>query len=109
MHHLDPQDQIVVVTTRVAGDEIEVEVRDSGTGIVEPDKIFEPFFTTKQDGMGMGLAICRSILEAHQGKLRAVSVPSSGSAITFSLPIRPLEANDDAEKIVERNVAAVFA
>jgi PAS domain S-box-containing protein len=109
MHHLDPQDQIVVVTTRVAGDEIEVEVRDGGAGIVEPDKIFEPFFTTKQDGMGMGLAICRSIMEAHQGKLRAASAPSSGSVITFSLPIRPVEANDDAEKTIEPDVAAVPA
>ncbi|MFC5757831.1 PAS domain-containing sensor histidine kinase [Rhizobium sp. GCM10022189] len=108
MHELDPRDQIVTVTTRVAGgDFIEVEVRDRGAGISDPDKIFEPFFTTKQDGMGMGLAICRSIMEAHQGKLKAITLPEGGAAITFSLPIRPVEANDDENQAGKREFAAV--
>ena len=46
-----------------------VEVRDQSRGIGDLEKLFEPFFTTKKNGMGMGLTICRSIIEAHQGRL----------------------------------------
>jgi C4-dicarboxylate-specific signal transduction histidine kinase len=67
---------------------IEVAVRDSGTGIA-PDKIkllFEPFFTTKADGMGMGLAISRTIIEAHGGKIWAENNPHKGATFKFTLP-----------------------
>ena len=50
-----------------------VEVRDSGIGLKDPDRIFDAFFTTKESGMGMGLAICRSIVDAHQGRLWAAA------------------------------------
>jgi PAS domain S-box-containing protein len=66
---------------------IEVEVRDRGGGLSDPERIFEAFYTTKPDGMGMGLAICRSIIEAHSGQLRAENVAAGGACITFSLPI----------------------
>ncbi len=66
---------------------IEVEVRDRGGGLSDPERIFEAFYTTKPDGMGMGLAICRSIIEAHCGRLWAENVESGGACITFSLPI----------------------
>ncbi len=65
-----------------------VEIRDTGTGIKEPDKIFDPFFTTKKNGLGVGLAICRSIIEAHDGKLWASSVGDGGSTFHFSLPVQ---------------------
>ena len=65
---------------------IEVEVRDRGGGLSDPERIFEAFYTTKTDGMGMGLAICRSIIEAHSGQLRAENVASGGACVTFSLP-----------------------
>ena len=69
------------------GSSILVEIRDTGTGLREPDKIFDAFFTTKKNGLGMGLAICRSIVEAHQGKLWASSVGDGGSTFYFSLPV----------------------
>ncbi|WP_075292009.1 PAS domain-containing protein [Pararhizobium arenae] len=99
---------LVNISTRVSrSNMIEVEVRDHGTGIVDPDKIFEPFFTTKQDGMGMGLAICHSIIEAHQGMLRAESLADgNGAALTFSLPIRPSEANDPGNLPIKANSEA---
>lgn len=66
---------------------VQVEVRDRGRGLSNPDLIFEAFYTTKPDGMGMGLAICRSIVEAHCGRLWAENVETGGASITFSLPI----------------------
>src|SRR5262249_47426675 len=69
------------------GASINVEIRDTGTRLREPDKIFDAFFTTKKNGLGVGLAICRSIIEAHQGKLWASSVGDGGSIFYFSLPI----------------------
>ncbi|MET3521895.1 PAS domain-containing sensor histidine kinase [Mesorhizobium abyssinicae] len=66
---------------------VEVEVRDRGRGLSNPELIFDAFYTTKPDGMGMGLAICRSIVEAHCGRLWAENVETEGASITFSLPI----------------------
>jgi signal transduction histidine kinase len=51
-----------------------------------PDKIFEVFFTTKDTGMGMGLAICRSIIEAHSGQLWSAAVDGPGALFCFRLP-----------------------
>ena len=66
-------------------------VSDSGTGI-SPEKmpqIFEPFFTTKPDGLGMGLAISRTIIEAHGGKIWAENNPGRGATFNFTLPAQP--------------------
>ncbi|MDS7598502.1 PAS domain-containing protein [Agrobacterium tumefaciens] len=87
-------DQVITISTTLKGsDLIEVEVRDTGPGIADPEKIFAPFFTTKKDGMGMGLAICRSIIEAHQGQLRVETLKDGGAAVAFSIPVRALEAS----------------
>ena len=69
-------------------DQVTVAVRDSGVGI-DPDKLdrlFHPFFTTKPNGMGMGLPISRSIIEAHGGRLWAVRNDGPGSTFKFSVP-----------------------
>ncbi len=65
-----------------------VEIRDHGIGIQDPEKIFEPFFTTKEKGMGMGLAVCRSIIEAHEGRLWVEQNEPRGTIFTFALPTR---------------------
>ena len=68
---------------------VEVAVSDCGTGLpVEMPNLFEPFFTTKPNGMGMGLAISRTIIEAHGGKIRAENNPGRGATFTFTLPVR---------------------
>jgi len=66
-----------------------VVVRDSGVGLDSKslDRLFEPFYTTKPQGMGMGLAICRSIIEAHGGKLWAIANEDRGAIFQFTLPI----------------------
>ena len=70
------------------GDMIEVVVRDTGTGIDErvKDLMFEPFNSTKEDGMGVGLSICRTIVEAHGGQIWAESAAGGGTAFHLTLP-----------------------
>jgi signal transduction histidine kinase len=79
---------LVVRVGEAKGGNLQVAVSDSGTGIA-PDAavhIFEPFFTTKPDGMGMGLAISRTIIEAHGGDIRMESNALGGTTFTFTLP-----------------------
>jgi PAS domain S-box-containing protein len=68
--------------------QVEVAVADAGVGIdaAHRSRIFEPFFTTKADGMGMGLAICRGIVEACGGRLWAAANPDAGTTVSFALP-----------------------
>ena len=58
----------------------------SGTSRAIVDQLFEPFFTTKAEGTGMGLAIARSIVEAHGGRITVESAPARGTRFTVSLP-----------------------
>lgn len=74
--------------TRHDDGKLTVAVADTGSGI-EPDhlaRIFDPLFSTKQRGMGMGLAICRSIIEGHDGRIWASAAPEGGSVFRFTLP-----------------------
>jgi PAS domain S-box-containing protein len=76
------------ISTAAAGaDAIEVAIRDSGIGVPEPPAdVFAPFFSTKRQGLGMGLSISRSIIEAHGGRLTAARNPDEGSTFRFVLP-----------------------
>jgi len=81
------------VRSRCQGrDSVLVEIRDCGVGLKDPDKVFDAFFTTKENGMGMGLAICRSIVEAHNGRLWAASGEGAGTTFSFTLPVHTNEA-----------------
>lgn len=85
------RDRILEVRTEHRdGDSIMVEVKDSGPGIdsIQLETIFDPFVTTKPEGMGLGLAICRMIIERHGGQLAASSDGKSGTAFQFVLPAK---------------------
>jgi signal transduction histidine kinase len=81
--------RLLVRTRRIDGSDVLVEVQDGGTGIA-PEKlqsIFAPFVTSKTDGLGMGLAICRSIIDRHRGKLWAANNPDRGATFSITLPV----------------------
>lgn len=86
---LKPGDRRIIISTHSErGDVAEVTVRDFGVGLPQdrPDKIFDHFFSTKQKGMGMGLTIVRSIVEAHGGTINAENAPERGARIVVRLP-----------------------
>lgn len=80
---------LVLSTARESSGAVRVAVRDSGLGIAEADldHIFQAFYTTREDGLGMGLAIARSIVEAHGGRVEARNNPDRGATISFTLPV----------------------
>lgn len=84
--------KLSIQTTVNENETIEIRVKDNGPGInlVEQNKILTPFYTTKSEGMGMGLSICRSIIEAHKGILRFNSEPGKGTTFYFTLPIEQI-------------------
>jgi two-component system sensor histidine kinase DctS len=83
--------QPLVITIAADQDQAVVRVADRGPGIAAEaaDTLFQPFYTTKAEGMGMGLNICRSIIEFHRGRLWFEPNPGGGSVFCFSLPTRP--------------------
>jgi C4-dicarboxylate-specific signal transduction histidine kinase len=86
----------LMVTTATTNGHVDVSVEDGGSGIPPGtvNQIFQPFFTTKPDGMGMGLAIAQSIIQAHHGRLSAENNVERGATVRFSLPLRRVD-NDE--------------
>jgi signal transduction histidine kinase len=86
---------VVVSTASSNSNSVIVAVRDMGVGIdaETADKLFEPFFTTKASGMGMGLSICRSIIEAHDGRTWATYNADTGTIFQFTLPATASEGD----------------
>ncbi len=80
-------DKLIEMRVRHIGNVVQTEISDRGHGIEFPEKMFDPFFTTKENGMGMGLAICRSIVEQHGGRLWAEKNEPRGATLVFTLPI----------------------
>ena len=81
----------LLISSEATEEGARVGVRDTGPGL-RPDSLphlFESFYTTKPDGMGIGLSICRSIIEAHRGRLWATGHSSQGALFQFAIPARP--------------------
>ena len=91
MRDVDEGDRELLIGTRNESDGVCVEVRDSGPGLAPAalERLFEAFYTTKSDGLGLGLSICRSIIEVHNGRLWVSSNPSRGAIFQFIVPAHP--------------------
>ncbi|HOY62166.1 MAG TPA: ATP-binding protein, partial [bacterium] len=86
-----PEGGELLVTTRRLGDEVEIEIADTGSGIdpADEERIFEPFFTKKQGGTGLGLPICRQIVERHGGRIAIRNRrDGQGAAARVALPVK---------------------
>jgi len=74
------------VRASVPHSQVEIAVIDRGHGLQDPERLFEPFYSTKSEGLGMGLNICRTIIESHHGRLWADENPEGGTIFRFTLP-----------------------
>ena len=94
MRDIDKGERELLISTRNEPDGVSVEVRDSGPGFTPAafERIFEAFYTTKAGGLGLGLSICRSIIEAHNGRLWASPNLPRGAAFGFIVPAHPADA-----------------
>jgi two-component system sensor kinase FixL len=88
----------LVIATHTTLDTAQITIADTGPGIPPEfnERLFQPFVTTKKTGMGLGLSICREIVEAHQGQLGTVPRPGGGTVFRVTLPIMRVEENGDA-------------
>ncbi len=86
----DPSGQPIIISAGKNGNFVEIAVRDRGSGIASDlqQKIFQPYMTTKKQGVGLGLAITRKIVEEHDGTIRVSSAPGKGSVFTVRLPVK---------------------
>ena len=90
--------RILIVRTSASGNQVvRVDVRDTGPGFpaAQLDRVFEPFLTTKADGLGMGLSISRSLVEANGGELWLADNSADGATFSFALPVDPGHAEDE--------------
>jgi two-component system sensor kinase FixL len=98
MDEIDPADRHVLIrTSRAGSDQVEVCVKDSGAGFKADTlpRLFEPFYTTKEQGMGMGLAISKTILQSHGGQISAENNRGPGARFFFTLPMVDVPAAAD--------------
>ena len=86
-----PRRELEVAMAALGPDAVEVSVADTGPGLAEEvaGRLFEPFVTTKRQGMGVGLSICRTIVEDHGGGMTAAPRPGGGTVFRFVLPALP--------------------
>jgi signal transduction histidine kinase len=88
MEKCNPENRNLEISLSLNKETVTVSVHDSGPGIdaAIKEKLFKPFVTTKKDGFGIGLTLCRSIIDKHNGKIWVDSVPEGGATFSFSLP-----------------------
>jgi PAS domain S-box-containing protein len=88
--------ELLISSRKDASSRVLVAVQDSGPGLTAEgfDRLFDPFYTTKPEGMGMGLSICRSIVEAHGGRVWASRADAHGISVQFSLPVGAESRNE---------------
>ena len=86
--------ELLISAEKAEPDGAHIAVRDSGPGLAAEtrDRLFDPFYTSKPNGLGLGLSICRSIVEAHGGRLWASANDPHGAVFQFTVPAHPTES-----------------
>jgi two-component system, LuxR family, sensor kinase FixL len=109
----NPSERRLLVASKMENSGVRVSVTDRGRGIPEEklEQVFERFFTTKRNGMGLGLSVCRTIINAHRGKIWATNNAGCGTTFHFRLPIVPIVRSErrqcpDLEQITAEPVIA---
>jgi hypothetical protein len=96
MAQREPRERLLqIVSTLGADGAVRIEICDSGQGVEDPEAIFAPFFSTKNGGIGLGLAICRTIIASHRGRLWASNNATYGATLHIWMP--PTTGNQDAD------------
>ena len=98
-----------IITSETNAGEILVTVQDSGPGLrsQNPDRLFDAFYSSKPCGLGIGLSICRSIIEAHEGRLWASQSQPNGASFQFTLPVRTYVASPGSDRTDGRTLLTV--
>jgi two-component system, LuxR family, sensor kinase FixL len=116
----DSPRRALIITTRISSGMVQIAVADTGSGLA-PEiavRLFQPFLTTKPDGLGIGLSVCRSIVEIHRGRLWAEANPVGGTIFNLALPLtntpetaqaRPDKAPASAAGISEPKIQPLIA
>ena len=101
---------LVVRAARIESTHVAISVVDRGIGLPRgrEDQVFKPFFTTKEKGLGLGLAICRSIATAHGGRLWGENNAHSGATFHLLLPVEGLTAGAPPQWVMTKNQAATM-
>jgi PAS domain S-box-containing protein len=96
-----PKGGKLTISSRKIDDSIEISFTDTGVGVSKEvlEKIWTPFFTTKAKGLGLGLPICKRIVDAHDGKITVESTPNKGTKFTVTIPVKPKDEKEKEEKI----------
>lgn len=98
------EEKVIKLHIARTGREVEVSVIDRGHGLKEPERLFEPFFSTKTEGLGMGLNICRTIIESHHGQLWAEHNPDGGTIFKFKLPLVMSNSSQHSSASMEKEI-----
>jgi len=106
----DRSRELLIRTEQNEGNEVRLSVKDAGIGFTPQaaDKLFEAFYTTKDDGMGIGLSISRSIIDAHHGRLWAIPNEGPGATFSFAIPCRPKDLEDAEARASGAKCPAAF-
>jgi PAS domain S-box-containing protein len=96
-----PEGGRLFISSKKSNGNVDFTFADNGVGIAEEvmEKLWTPFFTTKAKGMGLGLAICKRMVEAHGGKISVESIVGKGTTFTVTIPVEPIPSKEGGEKV----------